>query len=191
VRITTQDVLLSSGQTIPLRDLFKDRPLALIFLRHLGCPYCRRQVAQLKRRPGLNVAFVTMATPEDAEEFRLKYHSAHPVLCDPQRRLYEGFGLRRAQWGDVIGPKVTLQGLSALRYGMSRPRQDPMQLGGAFVLDREGEIVWSHRAANAADFVRPDRIADALAAADKEAGIGGEDDPGVAKAGTGRKSGDV
>jgi peroxiredoxin len=120
----------------------------------------------LREHPDLNVVFVAMASPDEAAEFRARVGSPHRFVADPDRKLHGLFGIESAGFAQVLNPRVLLRGVSAMRYGVSQPTGDPRSLGGAFVVSRAGEVVWSRRARDVADNASPEEIAAALAAAE-------------------------
>lgn len=158
-------VAMSDGSTSSLQDLAAEGPIGLVFLRHIGCIFCRKQVALLRGLPPGAVVFVGMELPEALAEFCQRLRSPHRFASDPERKLYNAFGVGTGTIGQVLGPRVLVKGLGALRYGNGRPTSDPMQLGAAFVIARDGSVAWSHRARDAADLVSAAALADALAAA--------------------------
>ncbi len=180
------DVLTSSGETVPFSSFYAERAVGVVFLRHLGCLFCRRHVSQLRRHPELNLVFVSMGSPEETREFEAKWKTVHPFLCDPEKTLFEKFGLTRAKWSQIVGPRVLLQGAASIRYGVGTPLGDPMQLAGTFVINRSGEVVWSHRARDASDNASAARIGEALVRADAVTGVAGKENPGPLETPAGR-----
>lgn len=83
------------------------------------------------------------------------------MICDPERGLFEAFGLERGSIGQLFGPKVWLRGAKAMASGhrQGRVQGDPYQLPGSFILDRESKVVWSHLAKHAADIAEPATLA--------------------------------
>ena len=154
------DVLLSDGSTRALASFYAQKPLALIFLRHLNCLFCHQQVEQLRNHPDWNVAFVGMAPPLEAQQFIAEYLPNHPVLCDPDRRLYRMFDLQEGRVGQLVGPKVLARAVSAMRQGHHnlRPVRHSRQLAGVFVIAPSGEVRWEYRSRNAADNPTPDDV---------------------------------
>ncbi len=69
-----------------------------------------------------------------------------PVLVDRDRRAYSAWGLGRASWARIwADPRVWARYLAVVIRGQ-RPRRvgvDTLQLGGDFVLDSEGVVVYS------------------------------------------------
>lgn len=165
MRVPEFGVLRHDGTCVPLYGLAAKGPVALVFLRHLGCIFCREQVAILRDAlPEANVAFVTMAAPALAERFRAWMRSPHTFLCDPERRLYDEFGLQRGSVRQVFSPHVAARGLSALRAGHrpGRPTEDVWQLGGTFVMDEEGCVSAAFPASDAGDYPSPEALSRAL-----------------------------
>ncbi len=70
----------------------------------------------------------------------------YPLLVDPERLAYRAWGLERGSllriWGD---PLVWLRYARELAHGvhLRRPGWDTLQLGGDFVVDRAGTVVYS------------------------------------------------
>lgn len=167
------NVLLSSGETAPLDSLYSDSPIALVFLRHFGCPFCKRLVDQLTRRPHLNVVFVGMGDVVDTRRFAESRRVVHPFICDPDRKLYESFGLGRANFRQIFNSRTLTHGLAAISQGylVGRPNADPAQLDGSFVIDTDGRVVWSYRARDLAGNASPTMIEEALAGVGAKAGV--------------------
>jgi hypothetical protein len=178
--LNDHNVLLEDGSACLLSDLFREGPIALVFLRHLGCVFCRYQVAQLRSEKDLPIYFVCMESCDEAAKFKKRMRSPHRFICDPERKLYEAFGVGRGTTGQIFSLKTLAVGVKAAFSGsfQGRPTADPMQLGAAIVLDRGGEIMWSHYAADAADIVSAsDLRANLLRFGKEEAALGREDAP--------------
>jgi peroxiredoxin len=104
---------------------------------------------------GCAVLVVSQATPEVLSLYlsRQKWHV--PIVSDPDRAAYAGFGLERTGWTSFFRPRVLLgyfQGM--LRgYRVKKPYagEDVLQLGGDFVLDRQRRVVFGYRSADPTD----------------------------------------
>lgn len=166
------EIDLSTGQRIPLTELYRERPLALVFLRHLGCAFCKLQVASLRDAVDMNLAFVTLGSVQDTEAFRVRMFSSHTFIADPQKILYKAFGLNRGSLWQMIQPRVIGKGMVATLRGYPNKRSggDPMQMPGAFVLNRNGKVVWQHTSIDASDIVTEEFLRQGIARAQQSEG---------------------
>ena len=160
-------VLFASGDRTTFDDLVASGPIALIFLRHLNCPFCAEQVIRLRDSADLNVIFVGMVDRLDADAFMRKLGSPHRMVCDPDAKLYSAFGLSRGTIGQLIGPRVFIKGVGQMAKGRfpSMPKGDARQMPGVFVIAKSGAVVLEHRCRDAADNVDASVIREALARA--------------------------
>lgn len=162
----------SSGAMLgpSLAERSQAAPQLVVFLRHLGCTFCRETLADLARvRPhveaaGVKIVLVHMVADDQAASVFATYGLADvPRLSDPNKQLYRAFELRRGTLAQLFGPHVWLRGIGAglwQRHGVGWLQGDGFQMPGAFVV-HQGRIVRAFRHADAAD--RPDYCA--LAAA--------------------------
>ena len=107
---------------------------------------------------------VGMGKPRETENFREQFHVPFPMICDPDRKLYDAFHLERMGMLGLLSPSLALKGLSAMSQGhlMGLPEGDVKQLAGAFVIDTDGKIRFSHRSADPADITDVADILEAL-----------------------------
>jgi hypothetical protein len=146
---------LSHGQTV-----------MVVFLRHLGCTFCRETLAdlaarrdELKRR-GVTPVVVHMASEEDAAQMLAHYglgdiDRVRDVDCD----LYRAFGLGRGSLIQLFGPFVWFRGLRAGvidGHGIGPENGDALRMPGIFLI-RDGAVVHSYLHRSAAS--RPDYLA--------------------------------
>jgi peroxiredoxin len=151
-----------TGQTLATQA---ERPLFLVFLRHFGCTFCREAVADLAEKrhtiegKGVPLAFVHLGTEEKAQWFFKPYGMLDvPRFSDPDGRLYEAFGLLRAELREYLNSESILRMLSAWLRGhfVGFPAGDIERMPGAFLIDR-GEIQKAFRHKLVSD--RPDYLA--------------------------------
>ncbi|MCW5936284.1 MAG: hypothetical protein KIT11_03130 [Fimbriimonadaceae bacterium] len=121
-------------------------------------------VAQLRRHPELNIVQVCMATPEDARSFANKLRSPHRFICDPDAKLYERFGLKKAGTGQILNLRTVSRSLAEVGMGNlgGKPVGNPYQMPGVFVLASDGEVVWSYYSTDISDNPRVEEIRSAL-----------------------------
>lgn len=154
------DVTLSTGETVPLKSLYENERMALIFLRHLGCVFCKEHVAQLRSLSDLNIVFVTLGTPEATEAFRKKMQSPHRFICDPEKKLHALFNLQRGGLAEVLNSHTIVRTIAAMLKGYMQglPQGDAAQLPGVFLIEKDGRVTWEQRAIDIADTVPPTQI---------------------------------
>jgi peroxiredoxin len=118
---------------------------------------------------GCSVLVVSQAKPELLARYLARHPWHVPMVADPERAAYRAFGLERTSWLTFFRPRVLwgyFRGI--LRgYGVKKPYagEDVLQLGGDFVLDRRGRVVFAYPSANPTD--RP-TVAALLAAVGRE-----------------------
>jgi peroxiredoxin len=119
--------------------------------------------------PGLQVLVVTFAPVERLAAWRERLALPFPVAADPERRAYRAFGLLEGSRWAVWHPRVLLRYARLLLGGM-RPQRavegdDTSQLGGDFVVDGEGRVLFAHRSERPDDRPSVDVLLRALAGA--------------------------
>jgi hypothetical protein len=156
-----------TGET--LRELTTGRPVLLVFLRHFGCTFCREAVDEISKKRttlesgGTRLAFVHLGTEEKANAFFTPYGLQDaPRFADPDGKLYEAFGLARAEWRQYLNQESILRMLVAWLNGnfVGLPAGDVQRMPGAFLV-KDGEIRKSFRHKLVSD--RPDYLALAIA----------------------------
>lgn len=146
------------GNAHRLGDAWLIRPVVLAFLRHYGCIFCRRRVAQLVRyqndvrAAGAGIALVGLGTPDMASDARRETGWRGPIYVDGDAAAYRAAGLAKATIAGVFRPRVVLAALRARREGFrqGRTRGNPWQLGGTLVVAPGDRVLyaWRNRAAD-------------------------------------------
>jgi peroxiredoxin len=161
-----------TGRTRSISEFWAGKPLLLFFVRHLGCPLCRAQAAEIRKNverfteAGAEIAMITMGTGDDAAEFRKRLELPFTVLADENQECYRAFSVPRGGVLSVIGPHLLPSGLlQTFKHGAGKPVGDPWQLPGAFVIDKQGMIRFAHRAKHSADWPKNDDLLAAILAA--------------------------
>lgn len=102
------------------------------------------------------VALVTFTRQRNLRGYRGRHGLPYAVLADEERAVYRAYGLRRGPWWRVWGPATWLAYLRLALRGerVHRPTEDTLQLGGDFVVGRDGRVVYAHPSRSPTD--RPD-----------------------------------
>ena len=98
------------------------------------------------RAAGAAVLAICFDPLERAERYAGEHELTFPLLVDRERRVYRAYGLERGALWRFLLPQVTLGYLRLMQAGrqVRRPQEDPLQLGGDFVVDPQGLLVLAH-----------------------------------------------
>ena len=149
-----------------LEALSYQKPTMVVFLRHSGCTFCRRVMADLgdvrheiDQLP-VHVVVVHMGSPMDGTTILAKYNVEYwHHISDPFCVIYRGFGLQRGKFGQLFSWKVLWHGVVHGLFGghgLGKLEGDSFFLPGVFVI-RNGQIVFGQPADDATQ--RPDFVA--------------------------------
>ena len=86
------------------------------------------------------------------------------MICDPERKLYDIYGLKRMGVLDFLSPSLVLKSLATVAQGnlVGMPEGDVKQLAGVFVIDSSGHVRFRHLSADPADFPSAEDVLAAL-----------------------------
>ena len=141
-----------------LESLASDNKIMLIFLRHLGCTYCKKLVSEFSQEfaggktEGFKPVFVHMAESGRGDQF-FKSYGLEGVehISDPDKVLYEEFSLKRGSIMELFGPQVLIRGVvDLLRFGIGKLEGDGFQMSGVFLIEGD-DIRRSFRSRHVAD----------------------------------------
>jgi hypothetical protein len=93
------------------------------------------------------VALITFTRQRNLRGYRSRLGLPFAVLADEDRSAYRAYGLGRGPWWRVYGWQTLRRYGQLLRRGrrLERPSEDTLQLGGDFVVDRDGRLVYAFR----------------------------------------------
>lgn len=165
-------LIASDGRRLPFGELLDGRVALVFFLREFGCIACAEQVHELAPRLpelsalGVRVVLIGNGAHESAAPFMERHGLADkPVelFTDPALDAYRAAGLARGAWA-THGPFALVDFVRALTRGHRPGRVDGdlRQQGGAFLIDEQGNVVWSHRNTSLGDHPDPSDVVDAV-----------------------------
>ena len=164
-------VLDERSAAVRLGDFWAKRPVVLALVRHLGCLFCRQQVAGLMRRlpeierRSASPVVVGPSRPEHIAGFRAATGYAGPLFVDPSLRAFRAAGLEHSR-GSTYHPLAVLKAMRALAQGHRQTgRQgDIIQQGGTFVLGPGDRVHFEWRDRYAGDHADLDAAVGAIPA---------------------------
>jgi peroxiredoxin len=120
-------------------------------------------------RIGAQVMLVTFAEPSLLEKKMMHdLKNPFPLLLDPAKEAYRRWGLGRTNlFGAVLSPELNVRYVKLLIKGerFLGLAPDMLQLGGDFVVDRQGRIAFAHALTNNGDHAAVPHLIDQLRAA--------------------------
>jgi hypothetical protein len=106
---------------------------------------------------------IGMGFPKMAAHFKKDLGIPFPLLVDHERETYKALAIGRASAWNIYGPPVWIKGIrSILEHSNKLPKQDPFQLGGAAVVDKNGEVLYLYRSRDSSDVPPIDEVLAAL-----------------------------
>ncbi len=99
------------------------------------------------------VALVTFTRQRNLRGYRGRLGLPYPALADEKRDAYRAYGLGRGRWWRIWGPGTVRAYIRLLGHGsrLHRPTEDTLQLGGDFVVGRDGRLVYVYRSRRPSD----------------------------------------
>jgi peroxiredoxin len=144
---------IRTNQDHYLIDLNAKQPVLLVFLRQLGCMFCKEGMTRLGNSrayieaTGVTIVLVHMAdTAEKAEKILKKYNLAGlNTVTDPQCIYYARFGLVKSTVSQLFGFTAWARTIEyayvKANHGIQFPPiGDGFQMAGMFML-QNGEII--------------------------------------------------
>lgn len=144
-----QDV---DGNPVLLSIFWEKKTLILAFSRHFGCPQCKEMVDHLVvalpdiQAKNLGLVIVTQGTPEEAKAFCSERAPGVICLADPERKVYQAYGLERANvWQSFLSLNVwrsnrRLKRERGWNTDLPPQGQDALQMAGTFVIAPDGRV---------------------------------------------------
>lgn len=141
------------GSRVQLDDILSLGDLVLVvLLRQFGCNMCRRTAAELAQNfdnfahLGIKLVAVGNGSTDAATKFAADVNFRGKLFVDPTLSVYKALNCHRGSWRTVLFNGTTFKKFfSALSAGY-RPKElqgDQLQLGGAFLVRRQRQIVYA------------------------------------------------
>ena len=160
----------SPNGPVELRDRWRERPLAVAFLRHMGCAFCREHLAELDKAreeihaAGGDVVAIFQNPGGEAREFCDERGIGLDCLGDPRRDGYDAVALKKGSWKEYLGPAIVMRQVQAARSGYKPglPKGNVAQRPGTFVVGTDGLIVFAHYNIDSSDNPTTDAVLAAI-----------------------------
>ncbi len=116
---------------------------------------------------GAEVLLVTFFPPDHTRNWARRYDLPYLLASDESRQVYFDYGLRDAGTMELLGPRNWLPGLRAtVRTRLiPHPTRHVAQLGGYFIVDGTGKLLYAYRSQNSSDHPDPAELVRVLTGA--------------------------
>lgn len=150
----------AAGLPVRFSGFWQERTTAFVFVRHLGCVFCREQLKDLRTHAqdielaGLSLVVIVPDRPDVVTTFAAGFRPPFPILSDPRREAYQAYGLTEGTGAQLLNPHVIARSFGAMARGNFQGRSSgasKRQLPGTAIVDRNGQMLHHHVAADAAD----------------------------------------
>jgi peroxiredoxin len=157
------DATTTDGKIVKASDFWHDKLTVLVFLRHLGCTFCRTQVIELARAypkfqdMNAQVVCVSMGPAVAGKAFKIMFELPFPMLMtgEDNTKPYELFGLGKGSWGQLLGIASWVNGFKAMATLKTKTigtlAGDGRQMPGTFIIDTDGIVKFAYINQNASD----------------------------------------
>ncbi|CAI5695766.1 unnamed protein product [Oreochromis niloticus] len=146
-----------TGETVTLQKyLGRGKKILLVLIRQFSCLLCHLHIQDLQKNQSsldahsVQVVVISFGCQEGASHWVKQAGCQYDMLLDPSRKIYSAFGLG-ASLKKVLNFGNILIYSEYVANDMEFPRElpwiqdDMFQLGGNFVLDEHGRVLFSHR----------------------------------------------
>ncbi len=138
-----------------LKDLWSEKPTILLFLRRLGCMICRTYAAQMEQlRPliekkggqviCMSFEFFGEGSDEDRSFEKIGFWKG-PIYTIDKSVYAELFGRKGLMDGFFGLLDMNKEAVAKSKHTPGNFKGDGFQLGGQFVVNTEGVVVFEHR----------------------------------------------
>lgn len=174
---TSLPVLDLNGTSHPFSTLYTtDNPnqqTLLIFIRHFFCGICKEYISGLSQTDGITpnelsavnkrLIIISCGQPNLIEQYAKDTNCPFPIYVDPTQKLYDALGMiRTLSLGDKKPDYVKSSFLSVLAKSVRSKLSagssmfqggNIQQVGGEYLINNQGDIIWSHNMNNTRDHV--------------------------------------
>ena len=126
----------------PLGELWSERPVVLVHLRHFGCILCRHYAGALRdfhgdfEASGARLIAVGTGGRQYARDFVAERKIPYLVLVDKTMASHDVLRIEDGPWWGVLRPRVLWAAIKAKRYGerQGKTGPNPFKYGAAHVI---------------------------------------------------------
>jgi len=157
------DATTTDNKIVNASDYWTKKPVILVFLRHLGCTFCRTQVIELARTyskfqdMGAEVVCVAMGQANVGKAFQIMFNMPFPMLMlgEDNTLAYDKYRLGKGTFSQLLGVASLVNGIKAMTHLKGQTfggmQGDGRQMPGTFIIDTHGVVQFAYISQNASD----------------------------------------
>jgi peroxiredoxin len=152
------------GEEVTLSDLWKEKPLVLVWYRGGWCPYCNLQLRAMEKKleslggAGGQLVAISPELPENAKRTAEQNKLSFPVLWDKESKVGKEYGIV-FELPEAIAPMYRDQLQLPKVNGYDKLE---LPLSATYVIDREGVIRYAFLDADYTKRAEPKEIIEAV-----------------------------
>lgn len=145
----------NTSETATLQDLWKDKPVAIFFLRRLGCPICRayikiiEQIREEYEQKGASLvcmSFEAFGEGSDFDRSFTKYAFWNGPIYTIEKSVYQELFGRKGLLDNFFGLlDIDKEAYERSKETPGNMKGDGFQLGGQYVVAKGGEVKLEHK----------------------------------------------
>ena len=160
------------GESHRLGELWQDKPVVLVFLRHFGCLHCREHAAQLGEHyaditaQGADVVAIGTGSVSYANAFAREEKIPYLVLVDDDAEAAHAASVETVSWYRLLHPRTWVATVATFKRGhkVHKAGKRVKQLGATFILGPGDNVHYTHMDSDSTDHALADDVLGALAA---------------------------
>lgn len=168
--LSALDLIDADGKPQRLGNLWSDRPVIVVFLRHFGCLHCREHAALLGGRAaevrahGADLVAIGTGNASYARAFVEDESIPYRVLVDDDASAARAAAVRSTSFIGMFHPRTWAATRETWRRGfrIHRAGRRVTQLGATFIIGPGPKVLYEHVDADSTDHAPLDAVLAAL-----------------------------
>jgi len=146
-------------ESLKFYDFLGKSKVLLIFLRYMGCPLCQLKISEIIRdqdqfkKAGVEIIVALQSDPAVVRENTDKNNIPITILCDPEGKIFDLYGVYAGSFFRYITPGVVKKALKARKQGFKHGANEgkELQLPAVFLVDGDKAVQYAYYGKNVGD----------------------------------------
>ena len=146
-------------ESLKFYDFLEKSKVLLIFLRYMGCPLCQLKISEIIRdqdqfkKVDVEIIVALQSNPAVVRENTDKGDIPITILCDPDGKIFDLYGVYAGSFFRYITPGVIKKALKARKQGFKHGASEgkELQLPAVFLVDKDKTVKYAYYGKNVGD----------------------------------------